>query len=519
MSPSWLPALLSWIAPPAVGAAIGYITNDIAIRMLFRPLHEVRILGIRLPFTPGIIPKERGSLAVNIGRMVSRELITEEALRRQVHEPRTLAAIGESVAAFTSGLLARPLGGLAAGAEAALPLPLEGMLAGLLGRATESPSFITLVHDLAGRAATALAGMRVSDAAGALGLERFLAERLMPSLAGRGTPEGSAGAGKAVAGFAAEHAADLLPDATIEAGVGLLEPMLPDAVERLVAWVGSAETRAAIGREARAVLASTLERLNLVQRFIVGAAQFERRLDERMPEIVGEIVASLERLARDPSNQARLLEAAASAVRDWRDGLRGNTARTGALGDAVSRLVGRLAGGLGDPDRRRRLAEDLVRSIGRGDATLGGLANRTLGVQVEDAAEAVASWVLTWVSREGTTEGLSRGIAGIAHRFVEENAEVPLGRLLGIDGQRKARLDSALTERLVGLIDARLPEILRGVDVEDLVVRKIDALDVRDVERLLMQVLAKHLKWINVFGAILGALIGFVQVILGLFAR
>jgi hypothetical protein len=42
---------------------------------------------------------------------------------------------------------------------------------------------------------------------------------------------------------------------------------------------------------------------------------------------------------------------------------------------------------------------------------------------------------------------------------------------------------------------------------------------VRDVERLLMQVLAKHLGWINVFGAILGALIGFAQVILGLFAR
>jgi len=64
-----------------------------------------------------------------------------------------------------------------------------------------------------------------------------------------------------------------------------------------------------------------------------------------------------------------------------------------------------------------------------------------------------------------------------------------------------------------------LPGILRGVDVEDLVVRKIDALDVRDVERLLLQVLAQHLKWINVFGAILGAVIGFVQVMLGVLTR
>jgi hypothetical protein len=518
MTPPWIAVLLSWAAPPVIGAAIGYITNDIAIRMLFRPLREVRVLGIRLPFTPGIIPKERGSLAVSIGRMVSRELITEDALRRQVHEPRTLAALGESVATFTGGLLERPLGSLAAGAEAALPLPLEAILAELLGRAAGSRSFIAFVHGLAGRAAEALAGIRAADAAERLGLERFLAERLLPALAATGAPATESAARNAVATFAAEHAADLLSDETVEAVVGMVEPLLPDAVERLVTWAGSPETRAAIGREARTVIASAVERLNLVQRLIVGAAQFEQRLDERMPQIVDEIVASLERLVRSPSNQARLLEAAAGAARDWRDSLRRAPSRTAAVADAVSRLVGRLAAGLADPDRRRRLAADLVSSLARGGTTIGGLASRTLGLQVDDAAEAAASWLLTWMSREGSADRLSRGIADIAHRFVEENAGVPLGRLLGVDGPRKARLDSSLTDRLVALIDTKLPEILRGIDVEDLVVRKIDALDVRDVERLLMQVLAKHLKWINVFGAILGALIGFVQVLLNLFA-
>ena len=62
--------LLSWVAPPVVGAAIGFITNDIAIRMLFRPLREYRVLGIRVPFTPGIIPRRRRELAEAIGRMI-----------------------------------------------------------------------------------------------------------------------------------------------------------------------------------------------------------------------------------------------------------------------------------------------------------------------------------------------------------------------------------------------------------------------------------------------------------------
>jgi uncharacterized membrane-anchored protein YjiN (DUF445 family) len=514
MSSPWLDVLLQWVAPPLVGAAIGWITNDIAIRMLFRPLHAVRVFGMRLPFTPGIIPKERRGLAVSIGQMVSRELITEEALRRQVHEPRTLAALAESVSASTTGLLAKPLGGLTAGARAVLPPPFEGLLAELLNRAAGSRAFIGLVHDLAGRAVTALAGVRVSEASAQLGLLGFLEKRLLPGLAGRG-----ADAGRAVAELVAESGADLLTDETVEAAVRLAEPLLPDAVERLVSWARSAETRAAIGREARAVLASAVERMNLVQRIIVGAAQFDRRLDERMPEIVDEIVAALERLVRNPSNQSRLLEAAGGAVRDWRDGLHADPRRVQALAEKASGFLGRLSAGLADPDRRRRLAASLAGRIARGDATLGGLASRTLGFQQSDAAEFVSGRVLRWLSREETADQLSRGIGGMAHRFVEENADVPLGRLLGVGDERKAALDSFLTSRLVSLIDAKLPEILRGVDVEDLVVRKIDALDVRDVERLLMQVLASHLKWINVFGAILGALIGFIQVVLGLVAR
>ena len=44
-----------------------------------------------------------------------------------------------------------------------------------------------------------------------------------------------------------------------------------------------------------------------------------------------------------------------------------------------------------------------------------------------------------------------------------------------------------------------------------MVVDKINQLDVAQVESLLMMVIARHLKWINVFGALLGALIGLSQ--------
>ena len=38
---------------------LGYGTNLLAVRMLFRPRTEKRFLGYRLPMTPGVIPRER----------------------------------------------------------------------------------------------------------------------------------------------------------------------------------------------------------------------------------------------------------------------------------------------------------------------------------------------------------------------------------------------------------------------------------------------------------------------------
>ena len=52
----------AWIAPPLVGAFIGYMTNYVAIRMLFRPLKPWRFLGLRVPMTPGVIPSRRHDL-------------------------------------------------------------------------------------------------------------------------------------------------------------------------------------------------------------------------------------------------------------------------------------------------------------------------------------------------------------------------------------------------------------------------------------------------------------------------
>ncbi|MBR5117933.1 MAG: DUF445 family protein [Muribaculaceae bacterium] len=73
---------LQYISGPALGAVIGYITNDIAIRMLFRPHTAKYICGVHVPFTPGIIPKEKGRIASAIGGAISENLMNKEVLEK-----------------------------------------------------------------------------------------------------------------------------------------------------------------------------------------------------------------------------------------------------------------------------------------------------------------------------------------------------------------------------------------------------------------------------------------------------
>lgn len=71
-----------WLIGPIVGAIIGLITNGIAIRMLFRPLYPVKIGNFTLPFTPGLIPKEKPRIAHSIGEVVANQLVNAETLEK-----------------------------------------------------------------------------------------------------------------------------------------------------------------------------------------------------------------------------------------------------------------------------------------------------------------------------------------------------------------------------------------------------------------------------------------------------
>lgn len=91
---------VSHIIAPLLGGIIGYITNDIAIRMLFRPHNAKYLFGIKIPFTPGIIPKEKGRIASAIGGAISENLMSKDVLEKNLLSDEMITKIRLSINSF-----------------------------------------------------------------------------------------------------------------------------------------------------------------------------------------------------------------------------------------------------------------------------------------------------------------------------------------------------------------------------------------------------------------------------------
>ena len=308
--------LLLFLVPPVAGAIIGFVTNVVAIRMLFRPLREIRILGVRLPFTPGILPKQRQRLAQSIGAMVERELLTPEILRERLARNDVREKIGLMLSLFTERILDKTPGEL-----------LEGN-------------------------------------------KNFLAEKIS----------------------------------------GAAEKLYPSFASVLLNFLRRDEIRRELESRGRIFLRNIFLQLNVFQRFFLSAGQYDLTLEEKMPEIIEELLCNAQSMLNDDRIKNML---------------------TGAAVSSFSRMI--------------------------------------------------------------------------------EKQNKTIGALLDMGTGNKKKLDDYLFEKLMAAADGQIENILASINVKTLVSERIDSLDMLRVERIILDVMADQFKWIDIFGGILGFLIGLFQ--------
>lgn len=134
------------LARPLIGAVIGYCTNYIAVKMLFRPLRPIKLFGHTLPFTPGIIPKGQERLAHAAAGVVGNELLTQEELGKTLLSPE----MDEKIYRAAQKLLDEQRGN---------ETELEEVLAGFIGAESYQMERETLYRDVTDHLAETISGM------------------------------------------------------------------------------------------------------------------------------------------------------------------------------------------------------------------------------------------------------------------------------------------------------------------------------------------------------------------------
>jgi uncharacterized membrane protein YheB (UPF0754 family) len=97
------------MAAPILGALIGWLTNRIAIQMLFHPRQPRRFLGMRWQ---GLIPRRHEEIAEKTADLVVEELVSQHVLRSEIEKIDLTPMLDETITHLVWERLAPKLKGI-----------------------------------------------------------------------------------------------------------------------------------------------------------------------------------------------------------------------------------------------------------------------------------------------------------------------------------------------------------------------------------------------------------------------
>lgn len=100
---------MSLLCLPVIGAGIGWFTNYLAVKMLFRPRKPVRVLGLTFQ---GLVPKRQPEIAERIGEIVEAEFAIHERVSAILSDEESMAAFRRLLSEKVDGFVAAQKGAL-----------------------------------------------------------------------------------------------------------------------------------------------------------------------------------------------------------------------------------------------------------------------------------------------------------------------------------------------------------------------------------------------------------------------
>lgn len=523
-----LSTMLPYLIPPLLGGLIGYVTNYVAIRMLFRPLRPWRLFGFRLPLTPGVIPSRRHELAARMGEMVGSHLLTTDDVVRTLEGESFRRELKIAVSDKLTLFLDRDLGTL----KELVPVTFSTRFDELIERAAErlatacrdylnSDSFETQFDSFVrGKLELLLACdlERCLQPAQYDRIRSHLDDRLSELFASPVLAE-SLGA------FVDERTdrllrsdrpmRQLLPDDLVEALLLQLEKEVPPLLEKFGGMLYDPDFRQRLLEKIREGIRKFLDSLGGLTGLLSGFLNLEQ-LDAKIPSVLDQASEEIARWLREEKTQAEI----ATLLRD-----RIETFLDRPLADIVEKLPYDKVDGMRCFLKQRAIA--LVQSRRTVEAMLG-LCDRATQATKDRPFGELIDRLLPEGGQARVTEEITNRLLGLIREpgtvlLISHSINEPLRGLLKRPiGKLSARFPADVCEELnegvyrqvTELLQREVPPLLTALNIRQMVEDKVNALDLLDVEGLLLGVMKEQFKYINLFGALLGFLIGLGNLLL-----
>jgi hypothetical protein len=384
------------------------------------------------------------------------------------HKSAVVRAASDGIESLTRWGLALHVGDLLPSRGSPAAITLERGIAEILRGILGSRSVIYGVRAIVSRVVTGVCSRKMHDVFREAGLSAFLSERLLPAI---GSERSRLAIASAAGTLVSEQAGAALEDGVLREVSGVFESYVPEAADAIVRWLRSGETRAYLSERGRELLPRILEKLNDLQKLFISAGQFDRRLNEKMPEIVDDTIAAAERMVRDPLQQERIVSQFFQSARGWRDSLLATPAGSsrpgedarGKLADSASSLLSRFLERLEDPSVRQSIAALLEKDLFQDRRTVGAFISDVFRIPDTEIAEVLSARALGFLMRPETAQEIAGAACGMLFSLAEENAQARVGDMLRIDEQKKRAFDQALRARAPRVVESLLPVITKEI--------------------------------------------------------
>ena len=497
----------------ALGGLFGWLVVALLRFILFHPANPRSAFGHHLPFTPSLWMRHREAFGNVVAGLFERELASGDMLRERLRDAELKQELEKAVAQRLGPLVEQPLGSLRLGrigVEEAKPAPLASqawarllsspVLAKALERAFSEA--LAVVKDLPLEAI--LSPDKARDLASSLLSDRSLkgfADRLHAWIeASRGGSEARprAGSGLGVdaplvvmrsspeADVTEALFANLLPTSSLSPLVGLFIDALYDAAIPVVeTFLNDLDTRGTIDTGAREIVRRAINRLTVMQRLIVGAANYERSIAETMPDTIEDLVSMVSSLLRSPSMREK---ARAAALEGWESKDSGGLGLAQRIGRSLSRdaLWRAIASVLGRLLEEGPLVADRLAAMAAAgkDATLSSLL-ATLGLEKKEIEAFGRIDIAAFLSPESPAgAALLHSREAFISSFAEELASRSLSDFLDLDETGRAELGSWLADSSLAMLDEEADSIVAGLGLKDMIIEKMRSIDNNEASRV-----------------------------------